>query len=144
MQLLQSETLHPDIDLPYYILCVCLTYHTQHKSSINHANTNFDTLCIFIQTGLPRRVDAMTQLLNYTRKLSLSQGHNITQLSYKNKPKVDNFVVAYLHSYPPSCTAASWDDNVKCFSLKCITKMYGQHGHRIIATLLLLFCALSN
>ena len=46
----------------------------------------------------------------------LSQRHNNTLPSSRTKPKADNLAIANLHSYPLSCTTASWDDSIKCLS----------------------------
>ena len=117
-------------------------YYTHHKSSINHTNSKLDTLCIFSHTVPSRRVGGLSQLWNNTRKMSFSQGQNVTLPSSKTEPRVDNLAVANLRSYPLSCTAACLDYSVTCFS-PSTQHRYSQHGHRTTTTLLLLFCAYS-
>ena len=46
----------------------------------------------------------------------LSQGHNDALPSSETELRVDNLVVANLHSHPLSVTAASWDESVSAFS----------------------------
>ena len=69
-----------------YKLHVCLLH--QHGSSVCHTNTKREMLCIFGQTGPPRRVDALAPLRDYRREASFPRIYNIL-LSLETEPRVD-------------------------------------------------------
>ena len=53
-----------------------------------------------------------------------SQGRNDILPNSGIEPAADNLAIAYLCSYPLSCSAASWDDSVKCFSIRSCRRKY--------------------
>ena len=71
----------------------------------------------------PRRVDCLALLWAYMRGL-FSQRLSDTLRNSGTKPKVDNFAVANLRSYPLRCTAASWDISIKCLSQEHNSVLY--------------------
>ena len=79
--------------------------YQQTRSLIYHA--------IFSPTGLPRRVDWLAHYGIIVVKC-LFQGHSNTLSVSGTKPRVDNFAIANLRSYPLTCTTASWNGSVKC------------------------------
>ena len=70
---------------------------------------------IFGQTGPPQWVDCLAPLRKYRREVSFPRD-NSTLPSSGTELRAHNFAITYLRSYLLSCTAASWDDIVKCFT----------------------------
>ena len=75
----------------------------------------------------PRLVDCLIPLYSIGVKC-LPQGHNDTLTSLGTELRVDNLAVANMRSFPPSCTAAGWDDSVKRWNTAA---RYAQYDRRI-------------
>ena len=91
---------------------VCLPY--QHGLSVCHTNTNLDMLWIFSPTETPQRLDVWT-CCGVIGVKGLSQRHSNALFCSETELKVNNLVVINLHSYPLSCTPASWNDTISVF-----------------------------
>ena len=113
----------------FFVLRDCPPH--QHASSAYHINTNLATLPIFSYTRPPRPSDALTTLSIYRHKVSFPRTQRYSAYSSDTKPKVDNFTLANLRSYPLSCNAANWNVNVKIYR-KNITARYAHCGHQTI------------
>ena len=96
---------------------------------------------IFSQAGLPRRVYYLAPL--WENKREVFQAHNNALHSSETEPRVDNLAIANMSSYPLSCTAASWDDCVKCLFPRTQQRVMPSVGIEL-AILQLLFGALGD
>ena len=112
----------------------------QHKSSVYHTNTKFDTSCIFSQNGPPQRVDALSRYGSGSIKYFFQRHGNDGLLSSETKPKVDNLAVANFRSYPLHCTAAIGGILALSIFFKDTTARYVQFDHRTRNSMITIRC----
>ena len=114
------------MNLMSYASHLSTTPTIQHESSVYTPIRSWIRHAIFSQTA------QHDWYITWPRYGSLgskcfSQGHNDTLPSSGTEPRADKLAVANLRSYPPSCTAASWNNSV-FFPKKAIAR-YAQCGH---------------
>ena len=95
---------------PSFTLRVCIPH--RHGSSICYTHTKLNTLSIFSQTELQRRVDALAPLWDCMSKVSFRRTQRYIAL-FNTELRADRLAVAHLRFYILSCTAASGNENVK-------------------------------
>ena len=100
-------------DAFFYILRACVP--CQRRSFVYYTNTSLKRHSSFSQTGTPGWVDCLAHYGSIGVK-SFFLEHNDALPISETGPKVNNLATANLHSYPISCTAASWDASVKGLS----------------------------